>query len=75
MAVNYEFTSLPSGEELPHLTEKHIKNLYTDAYICYRYVKAIKTGNLPHYLASLKCGDLSHAGWLFNRRGSNVHVD
>jgi hypothetical protein len=64
MTINYNFTPLPDGEELPKLDEKDIKSLSTDAYISYRYVNAIKSGKLSPDLANLKCGSLSHSRWL-----------
>ena len=64
MPVNPNFRPLPGGEDLIPLTDKQTKQLTTDSYICYRYVKAIKEGKLPPDLANLKCGNLSHARWL-----------
>ena len=64
LEVNYQFKALPGGEDLVHLDEDTIKNLTTDSYVCYQYVKAVKTGHLEPSLASLKCGPLSHARWL-----------
>lgn len=64
MPVNFNFRPLPDGEDLLYLTEEQTKQLTTDSFICYRYVKAIKEGKLPNDLANLKCGALSHARWL-----------
>ena len=64
LPVNYNFRALPGGEEYIILTEEQAKKLTTDSYICYRYVNAIKEGKLTPGLANLKCGALSHAGWL-----------
>ena len=55
MTINYNFAPLPDGEELPKLAENDIKSLFTNAYISYRYVNAIKSGKLSPDLANLKC--------------------
>ena len=64
MQYNKDFQALPGGEDLIVLPEDIVKNMSTDAQLCYRLCKAVKSGILPEDLQHIKCGPLSHARWL-----------
>ena len=64
MEYNQDFQALPGGEELIALPEEIVKNMSTDAQLCYRLCKAVKSGILPQDLQHIKCGPLCHSRWL-----------
>ena len=59
--INYNFRSLPDGDDLIYLPEDIVKSLSTDQQNCYLLVKAIKSGILPKDLANKKGGPINHS--------------
>ena len=64
MEYNQDFRALPGGEEFISIPDEIVKNMSTDAQLCYRLCKAVKSGTLPRDLQHIKCGPLSHSRWL-----------
>ena len=64
MEYNQDFRALPGGEEFIPIPDEIVKNMSTDAQLCYRLCKAVKSGTLPQDLQHIKCGPLSHSRWL-----------
>ena len=64
LEINPDFEALPEGGALHPLPDKVVKSLSTDAYVCYKYVEAIKAGIQPPELAQLKPGPIVHSRWL-----------
>ena len=64
MQYNKDFQALPGGEDLIVLPEDIVKNMSTDAQLCYRLCKAVKSGILPEDLQHIKCGPLCRSRWL-----------
>ena len=64
MKFNPNFKALPSKEKYICIPDDVVKDMSTDAQVCYRLCQAIKSGCLSPDLQEIKCGPLSHARWL-----------
>ena len=64
LEINPEFEAISGGEELIPLPDEIVAGLSTDSLICYKYVKAIKSGILSNNLTQLKPGPINHSRWL-----------
>ena len=64
MEFNPHFDSIPDGEDMIDIPDHIVENMSTDQKLCYKLVKAIKTGHLPESMISMSCGPVCHARWL-----------
>ena len=61
MGKKESFEAIPGTEAVVQLPEKILKQMSTDAALCYRLLIAIRSRKLSPELASRKCGEIVHS--------------
>ena len=64
MVRKESFEAIPGTEAVVQLPEEILKQMSTDAALCYRLLCAIRSGKLSPELARRKCGEIVHSRWL-----------